>query len=329
MSQIIRLAQYFKELLDIGVQLQSIEKIVNAPFVLTARYRFYKLRLLGSVFLLVESKDGNEITPAEYKKHVELFRKTTGKDVIIVLNRCTAFFRKRLINYKLPFIMPGKQMYLPDLMIDLREHFSKARQEQGHLSPSAQVSVLYNLQKGLPQPFTPVKLETVCGYTKMTMTRAVDELAGHGLCRTEKKGKNKLVWFNYQARELWEKALPLLRTPIKKVLYINKFPENKVGAFIESGINALSEITMISPDRIPVYATGRDGLKILLRQKFIKIVELSEDALLQLEVWSYNPALLSEGRFVDNLSLYLSMKDIHDERIQSALDEIMRVFPWQ
>lgn len=329
MSQITTLAKYFKELLDIDVRLQSIKKIKNTPFALIARYQFYRLHLLEYVFILAESRVEYEITPAEYKKHVELIRKITGKDVIIVFSWCTAFIRKRLINYKLPFIVPGKQMYLPDLAIDLREHFTKARQEQAHLSPSAQVSVLYHLQKDLPQPFTPKELEKRLGYTKMTMTRAVEELVNHGLCRSEKKGKNKLVWFNYQAYELWEKALPLLRNPIKKVLPLHKYPPKKVAAYIHAGINALSETTMISPDKIPVYAIGRDGFNILKIQNFIKIAELKEDAVMQLEVWSYNPALLSQRSSVDNLSLYLSMKDIHDERIQLALNEIMEEFPWQ
>jgi len=42
-------------------------------------------------------------------------------DVVYVRTRMTAFNRKRLIEQKVPFIVPGNQMYLPTLAIDLRE----------------------------------------------------------------------------------------------------------------------------------------------------------------------------------------------------------------
>ena len=60
-------------------------------------------------------------------------------------------------------------------------------------------------------------------------------------------------------------------------------------------------------------------------------VEISpnpEEAQLQLEVWRYDPQILTEEETVDPFSLYLSLKETEDERIESALTEMMEKLQW-
>jgi hypothetical protein len=45
-------------------------------------------------------------------------------------------------------------------------------------------------------------------------------------------------------------------------------------------------------------------------------------------LWRYPPALFAEHGIVDRLSLYLSLKDDHDERTETALEEMMEKFNW-
>ena len=52
-----------------------------------------------------------------------------------------------------------------------------------------------------------------------------------------------------------------------------------------------------------------------------------------IEVWKYNPDILSDftetdSAAVDPLSLYLSMRDIEDERIDMAFDKIIETYTW-
>ena len=49
---------------------------------------------------------------------------------------------------------------------------------------------------------------------------------------------------------------------------------------------------------------------------------------LEISVWSYAPSLLAKGNAVDRLSLYLSLKESQDERIEAALEEMMRELQW-
>ena len=48
----------------------------------------------------------------------------------------------------------------------------------------------------------------------------------------------------------------------------------------------------------------------------------------EIQVWKYNPKMLSTEGVVDKLSLYLSLKDNDDERIQIELERLINEMPW-
>lgn len=54
----------------------------------------------------------------------------------------------------------------------------------------------------------------------------------------------------------------------------------------------------------------------------------SDLAPLELEIWKYDPKLLSESGLVDPLSLYLSLADTNDERIEGALRDLLEDLRW-
>ncbi len=60
----------------------------------------------------------------------------------------------------------------------------------------------------------------------------------------------------------------------------------------------------------------------------LQLVEAADDAGLEIEVWRYSPRLLYDREAVDRLSLYLDLREDEDERVQSALEEMMRGVEW-
>jgi hypothetical protein len=46
------------------------------------------------------------------------------------------------------------------------------------------------------------------------------------------------------------------------------------------------------------------------------------------QLWTYSPALTRDARVVDPLSLTLSLEQGADDRVQMALDELRKHFPW-
>lgn len=323
-----KLAEYIEAILDIKIELNPLTKKRSLPLFLRKGYKLYTCNLYSQTILIAQAPINNDTTPAQFKKHLELLKQYTGFDTILVLSTIDSLLRKRLIAYKISFIVPGTQMYLPLLMIDLREYFSNAGKKAITLSRTAQLVVLYNMLKGLEFPVTPVSLATLLNYTKMTMSRVVDELENIEICRVEQRGKNRFVWIEPEGKELWEKVNQFMRSPVKKKVYIRFLQESIKTELPQAGISALSERTLLSSGDIPVYATGKEYYTVLKEQKRIQIVENSFDAQAQLEIWYYNPEILSRQNAVDDLSLFLSLREDTDERVQIALSELLEKFKW-
>lgn len=323
-----KLTEYIEAILDIKIELIPLKKKSNLPLFLRTGYELYTCNIFNHTFLFAQVPINNDTKPAQFKKHLELLKQHTGLYTILVLRTINPFLRKKLIEYKISFIVPGTQMFLPLLMIDLREHFSMASKKPRKLSPTAQLMVLYNVLKGLEFPVTPVSLAKLFNRTKMTMSRVVDELENIGICRVEQSGKNRLVWLESQGLELWEKVNQFMRSPVKKKVYIRFLQESITTELPQAGISALSERTLLSSGVMPVYATGKEYYTVLKEQKRIKIVENSFEAQAQLEIWYYNPEIFGKQNVVDDLSLFLSLREDTDERVQIALSELLEKFKW-
>jgi hypothetical protein len=57
-------------------------------------------------------------------------------------------------------------------------------------------------------------------------------------------------------------------------------------------------------------------------------LDLAEPNACEVEVWTYSPDLFEKYGVVDRFSLYLSMQKTDDERVESALEEMMRQVSW-
>jgi DNA-binding MarR family transcriptional regulator len=282
--------------------------------------------LLGHHALLVIDINPEEQTPALVRKHMDMLQSKHHGDLIYVRTRVTAYNRKRLVEQRVPFIIPGNQMYLPMLAIDLRENFRRIREESPTLSPSTQMVVLYALLRDPRQVLTPSEMAPLLGYSAMTMTRAFDELETAQLAEVAVRGRERCLQFNEDRREIWEKALPFLRSPVNKQIFVRR-TENP-GNAIRAGLTALAHYSMLAAPAYTTYALSREDWKELReRHRIMELPDQDPDAN-EIQVWSYPPALFAEQGTVDRLSLYLSLRTDHDERTESALEEMMEKIRW-
>jgi hypothetical protein len=84
---------------------------------------------------------------------------------------------------------------------------------------------------------------------------------------------------------------------------------------------------MLAKPKWPVYAISMADWKAA---KDAGIHELPEPLLgaQEWQLWSYSPALWPNAATVDPLSLTLSLQNNVEDRIQLALDELKKEFPW-
>ena len=300
------------------------------PLVLRERYQLYSASLFGRRWLLaVESEGWDPGSPTEYQQHRQQIEKTTGKDhVVLVLPFISATVRNRMINMGIPFVVPQAQVFLPLSMINLRESYGGARTLEGKpLSPTAQALILYQLQKSGLQNLSSKEISNRLGYSRASISTACSELEQNGLCHTFRKGKELRVEFLHNSRELWNTALPLLRSPIRKTQFV-KWEQSPPEARL-AGISALSRQSSLSDDKIPWFAMEASMIRRGLEQGRFNGCPDWHEADARIEAWSYDPALLFDDETVDPLSLYLSLRDNPDERVQSELAAMMKDFPWR
>jgi len=315
-----RCKRYLNDTLGIQATFSKQKKTGALPFFLHDQYDFYALNLLGKEFVVLAAKNGDELTPAKIQNHIQIASEKLQLQAIFLGESISSFNRQRLIAYKAPFIIPDNQMYLPDLAIDLKEHFIKARSKTERLGPAAQVVVLYVLLNPDVDAMTPKELADRLDYSTMTMSRAVDEIEAAGLADVSLEGKRRVAQFDKNRRHLWETAFAYLKTPVRKRLWING--SENIDLLI-AGESALAKYSMLTPPKQPIYAISSKNWKVVQDIIPVTISPYPEEADFQLEIWRYEPKMLANIKTVDPLSLYLSLQETEDERIESALEEMM------
>jgi len=307
------------------------EDAPRLPLVLRERYKLFASRLFGREWLLaMEVEDWGTGTPTEYRQHLLQIAQATGKDhIAVVLPAISAKVRNRMVQMEIPFIVPNTQIYLPLAVMNLKENFRAPQSLEGKtLSPAAQVLFLLQLQKGGLENQSFKEISRGVGYSRASISAACAELEKNDLCRAFRKGKEQRMEFSRPPEELWEAALPLLKSPVRKAHWVTwtlqPIPEARL-----AGISALSRIGSLADDRVSTYAMKEQAVHEGLEKGHFHGSADPHEADALLEAWSYDPVLFSEGDAVDNLSLFLSLRQNPDERVQSALADMMEEFPWR
>ena len=123
---------------------------------------------------------------------------------------------KCLLEHGIPFIIPGNQMYLPHLGIDLREHFRKFHDQKDRtFSPATQAVVIYALFSPTDGKLTSSLLAEKLGYTLMTINRAFAELKTSAVGEFLLEGRERR-WSFSNKQALWEEARAFLTQPHQK-----------------------------------------------------------------------------------------------------------------
>ena len=320
--------RYLRDTLSILTTPEGWEDADRLPFYLRDLYTFFKGNILSVPYLLMVDRGEVDATPANIRKHLVQVQDKWKGEIIYLREAVSPYNRKRLIENRIPFVIPGNQMYLPMLGIDLREHFRKTTSASHVLSPSTQAMLLYTLLKGDQATYNPSTLASLLGYSPMTMTRAFGELEAADLGEISTVGRERLLYLGKDKKGVWEKAQALLRSPAKKRMWIRHSQAEWPG--LKAGLTALAHYTMLAAPASPVYAVSEEEWKAIKQSGAVVELESpwSEPGLCELEIWSYSPRLLSESDVVDRLSLFLSLPNPQDERVESALEKMIGALAW-
>ena len=314
------LERYFERTLHDKVRIHEIDEAVSVPVFLERTYAFFKARIVGKPFVLIAARE-NAATPADIAKHVSLVRAAVDSDVIFAAPSLSAHNRSRLIARCVAFVVPGNQLYIPELAMYLRENFlaPKPRSVE-RLSPAAQAVLFHHMLRLDEFAVTPSAIAQRLRYAPMSIGRAFDDLVASGLATTEKRGKERQIRFNAGRRELMETARPLLRSPVRSIKHIRD--NRPVPNLKLAGESALARLTDLAPPQTETFAVAaRNWKEIAQTLEFVEGDEFEKS--FTVETWSYDPAGLSDASVVDPLSLYARFHDDRDERVSLAAQTLL------
>jgi hypothetical protein len=322
--------KYLHEALGIDAAIRQWAGARKLPYFLQDAYELYELRIRDLSILLAVNQREKTLRLTTIRDQLDKLKSLADRPVVYVTDALASYERKRLIEQKVPFIVPGNQLYLPDLGIDLREYFRQKTQSPKHaLSPATQAMLIkLLLTKSTQTDWSAAATAAEFGYTLMTLSRAVRELTTAGIATPVRKGKERWLHLNRPPAETWHVAKPLLRSPVKRSIWTPQTaklrPERRLPL---AGLSALAHYSQLSEPALPVYAVGFAKWKVLTRGGLPTLPE-SQAGALQLQVWNYTPIPMPDNKTVDPLSLSLSLQNDSDERVQSALEELQEHFPW-
>jgi DNA-binding MarR family transcriptional regulator len=293
------------------------------------RFTCWTGSLLGQEALFAVDDDPGDTTPAQIATQLGVLQQRFSGPVVYVCAQTSALHRLRLIQQRVPFIVPGKQVYLPPLGIDLREHFARQVRHQDLLSPGAQVlllAILLDRMPDKPDEWLPTRLAQRFGYGAMTLVRAFDELEAAELVQTTTTGRRRTLTIRHTRRELWEQAHPKLRSPILRTHLIAQPAQTLKGT--TAGLTALAQQTMLSDPGPRTVAMTQEQWKAITATADLDEAMAGDPQALKIQVWAYDPALFARDGLVDPLSLVLSLRHDEDDRTRMACTKLLEKQPW-
>lgn len=319
------LAKYIEELTGAIPVIAPVpqKSLAALPLYLTSGFSLHRLELFGRTIVIAIVTNQAKPDLSQLAKHRESLATKLGQDVALVFFTLKSYERRRLIEKKIPFIVPGRQLYLPTLLIDLRESFPVGvRTNSQTLGWVAQLIVLRHLlfRDIVDRPLSTVAL--TLGYTAMAISQAVDELVALKLCERRRHGRSKSIHLDDAPAALWRKALPFMRSPVKKRYFVRQL-HSKRKRILRAGITALADLTNLQADATKTVAMSAKEIRNVIAAGELDRCALEEDADTVVESWAYDPARLSAGPAVDRLSLYLCFKNDPDDRVHIAAEQLV------
>ena len=305
------------------------EKSDQLPYFLQDTYDVLLGELLGQPITLACVKSREPVAVPQVDQHAKQLRELLHAPVIIALPEIAPSQRKQLIAHGVAFVVPDRQLFAPQMGMILTERFKDMpRQYQELASPATQALLIWFLNHHpVTESWHPFQEAATLGYAGMTATRAIRELLQFDLFELEVRGRAKFLNLNGTRRELWDKAKPYLRTPVLKTLWTYDHHILEVPSTAWAGESALARLTMVNAPQQQVLAMTAEALQRAMQAGvYFEPRDIADGIAVQ--VWRYEPGMQAKAKTVDPLSLWLSLRDNRDDRIQMALDEIEETFPW-
>lgn len=315
------LQQYLSRTLHVHVSIEAWKPVDTIPLFLLDMYELLQLTISQTKMLLMVPLESHAVSPAQLQEHMAVVGRETDLAPVVGLGEITARDRDRLIERALPFVIQSKHIYLPFMGMDLRDNFRSIKQVSTRLFPAAQVTLLHILQD-TATAYTPKDLALKLGYSQMTLSRVFDQFAELGIGWVDKDGRTRRLEVLPSRKEIWDRAKNHLWDPLRVKRYVIA-DESILENSVVSGRSALAYYVDL-PDPVPsVRAMDRATWRKGDYEHSVELFDSPEPGTTELELWAYDPRLLTRNHVTDKLSLYLRLGRFGDDPARHGLSSMI------
>lgn len=274
----------------------------DVPLLIKGYYNIKTYKILGNKISFLIVKDEKSFNLYAYKSHLKLLMMDIHNPIALYISKLNTHQRKSMMERKIMFLTNEGQLYLPCISTIIDEKKEKKQIDVIEFSPKTQllaVFFFYNLDK----EFMVDDLKNKLKMNNMSVSRATKDLVAIKAISIKKIGLKIIYFSKLNKKNYYNLIKDKLSSPIKKAIKINE--SNKT--YLKAGLSALAHYSMLNEDKTITYATY-DIVK--------NVTNCNLFSNKTLEIWKYDPKLLSNTQFVDKLSLLLSLKNqYNDERV--------------
>ena len=326
------IAHYLKNTLGIAdLEMADYPRLAQMPYLLQDQFAFLQIKLAVHWVTLAIPKNNLPLR----QMRGALAQLSSNEPLVMCFDSLASYERRYLIEQKISFLVPGNQLYLLDLGIDLREYFHRKKQVPVRaLNPATQAMLLWFLQnQPLTSEWSPSEVAVVLQYTSMTASRAVAELVELTLFEEFSRGRRKYLRSNDSHEQIWQKAKPYLRSPVKLTIWTHDPVHLYPSDIALAGMPALAKLSNINSNQETCYALSPQNWQ--KHKGRIVVLPEQEPGATCYQIWAYEPRMSraeksnsSDMPCVDTLSLCLSFRDNNDPRIELALSDLEKEMRW-
>lgn len=321
-KKVINMKEFLEEALHQNVIMTENKELYKKfPLVYRGRYDLFTVETNGVLWIALHPKD--DVGLVLLRRDRANVEKMIGLNCAIFLDRTTFYIKEKLMEEGIPFVIDGKQVFLPFIGYLL----SKANERE--LAPVHLISFLTQkmLLIAIYERWNEMKVSDAAKRLEVSTksaSRCFDELEYLDIGVLGMKGKSRVINVPDDRKELWKQIESILRNSVIRRFVLRE----DIQLEKKAGISALCEYSLLSDNDYPTYAITKKELKASGVKEEKQASELEEIGCIVLEV-GYFIDFLGKG-LQDPLSVALSRtrEEQEEERVDISIQEMLEEYVW-
>ena len=321
-KKVINMKEFLEKSLQQNVIMTENKEVYKKlPLAYRGRYNIFTVEMNGVLWMAIHPKE--DVGLVMLRRDRAGVEKMTGLNCAIFLDRTTFYIKEKLMEEGIPFVIDGKQVFLPFI------GYLLSKENERELPPVHLISFLTQkmLLIAIYERWNEVRVSGAAKRLEVSTksaSRCFDELEYLNVNVLGMKGKSRVINIPDDRKQLWQQIESVLRNPVIRRFILRKDMKLEKKA----GISALCEYSLLSDNAYPTYAVTKKELKASGVKEEKQASELEEIGCVVLEV-GYFTDFLGKG-LQDPLSVVLSLteEEQEEERVDISINEMLEEYVW-